>query len=265
MFNLIKADLFRIKKDKNLIIALIIMGVFAIITPLVYAIMNNVGGEDLAELEQMGMNLSFNGKFMFTSAMSLTQNFGMILPLLAGILVCKEFGMGTIRNKIISGHTKRNVYISLLLSTMIFVVSLYVIYELIALIFGSIVLGYGTEINGKEILFVLKSLLAGILIYAAITALLVFISTLTRSIGLTIVLQIVSVLILTLIGSVYSFPGMPEAVETVTKAIPTYQIARICSYDADTALFITSYISSVLYIIILSLSGILFFNRADQK
>lgn len=266
MLNLLRADFYRIKKDIVLIIALILLVIFALMLPLLYYAMSIVGGDSLAELEAIGMSISFSGKSVFVSSMSLTNNFGLILPVLIGILVCRDFTTGTVRNKIISGHSKASVYLSHAVSAAATGAALFALYSLLSLAFGVLILGYGSEFNSGELIYLIKTLLMGILIFAAVISLAVFFSAITRNTGVTIVLQIFSSLFIMVLGTVpMMLPNVPGWLENLLKFNPAYQINVVASGTVSNEIFIISLISSAAYIAILTLAGTLIFRKADQK
>lgn len=266
MKDLLKADFYRLRKDVILLVALIVLVAFAFITPLMYAALELFASDSLAELEAMGFSMQITGKYSFASALSLTNNFGMILPILIGILVCKDFSAGTVRNKIITGHSKASVYVSILISSVALGAALFALYALLTLGIGSLFLGYGAEFNMTELLYILKTLVMGVLIFACACALAVLLGALTRSIGLTIVLEIAAALVISLLGSLNSLPiALPDWMEKVSRINPVYQISLASAGSVTNELFVTSLITSAVYLVLFGGIGLIIFRKADQK
>ena len=137
MVDLLKADLKRALKDKLLIVLLIISGVFAVTTPLLYKGMYMLLDiEGMVELEAFGLAMS--AKSMFFSSFSLGNNFGLILPILVAIILCKDFGQGTLRNKVICGKSRTSIYFSLLLTCGIIMWGMILAHALITLLVSSV-------------------------------------------------------------------------------------------------------------------------------
>ena len=113
MRSLLKADLRRVLKDKLLIVMGILAVVFALITPLLYALIISGMGAD-EDLEIFG--IAFTAKSMFFNSFSLGNNLGLIVPVLLAIVLCKDFSFGTVRNKIIAGKTRFQIYMSLFIT-----------------------------------------------------------------------------------------------------------------------------------------------------
>ncbi|NLW74289.1 MAG: hypothetical protein GX057_05270 [Clostridiales bacterium] len=188
MSDLLRADYYKIKKDIILFIALILVVFFALSTPALYLLLEKLIEDSLDELGGMGFGIAFSGKFVFMSTLSVTNNIGLILPVLMGILVCRDFSTGTVRNKIIAGHSRLQVYLSLLISAVSIGATLFLIYSLLMLALGSLLLGYGSDFNSSELIYILKVLLMGTLMFSAMISIGVFFAAATRSIGITIVL-----------------------------------------------------------------------------
>ena len=93
MFNIIRASLFKLFKDWTFRITMIVgLGLAALLIGI-----------------QAGIG-QLNGQSMFLSAVSPSQNFGLTVPINLVVFTVSEFTFGTIRNKIIAGHSKYKVY-----------------------------------------------------------------------------------------------------------------------------------------------------------
>lgn len=88
------------------------------------------------------------------------------------IFVGTEYSDGTIRNKIIVGHTRQNIYFSKFIVCAVADVTIHLLYILVVLIFGYLIFG-GTSFTAAKLLFLTFLSVSAIL---AVTALLLFIS-----------------------------------------------------------------------------------------
>ena len=138
MLNLLKADLKRAVKDKLFFVLLIIAGVFALTTPLINRalfLLIDIEGEEGIEM----LGLEINAKTIFFSSFSPSNNFGLILPIMVAIILCKDFSQGTMRNKIICGNSRASIYFSLLATCIIlmcaFILAQAVVTLLVSLLF----------------------------------------------------------------------------------------------------------------------------------
>lgn len=267
MSDLLRADFYRAKKDIILFIALILVVFFALSTPALYLLLEKLIKDSLSEIGGAGLGISFSGKFVFMSTLSVTNNIGLILPVLIGILVCRDFSTGTVRNKIIAGHSRLQVYLSLLISAVSIGATLFLIYSLLMLALGSLLLGYGSAFTFGEFIYILKVLLMGTLMFSAMISIGIFFAAATRSIGITIVLQIALGMVIAILGSIpMMLIDCPEWLEQITRLNPAYQLNLLtASENLPTDLFITSLLSSAAYIIISAAAGSLILRRAELK
>lgn len=266
MSDLLKADFYRAIRDIILIIALILLVVFALSTPLLYTFIDLIAADEMSELEQMGFSFVANGKTIFLSSLSLTNNFGIILPVFIAIIVCRDFSSSTVRNKIIAGHKRVPIYASHLVTAVSLGVILFVIYALLNLAFGSLIHGYGVTFNSEELIFIFKALLIGILIFTTAISLAVFLAVLTRSIGLTIVLQIVVTIVASMPNIIIAMlPDASESLKNIFMIFPSYQNSLAMQGAIDGKLLAFTAISSAVYIALITLAGMMIFKKADQK
>ena len=96
MTNLFRADLKRVLKDKLLLVMGILAVVFALITPLLYAAIFSSDGL----LDDPLFASLVTAKSQFFQSFSMTNNLGLIAPVLLAIVLCKDFSFGTVRNKV---------------------------------------------------------------------------------------------------------------------------------------------------------------------
>ena len=144
MIDLLKTDLKRAVKDKMFIVLCIIGGAFAVITPILYKVifvLLGIDEEAMQEFEVLGMGFA-SAKSVFFSAFSLSNNFGLILPVLVAIILCKDFSHGTIRNKIICGKSRTSIYFSLLITCVILICSFILAHALLTLFISLIFFDY---------------------------------------------------------------------------------------------------------------------------
>ena len=108
---LIKSDFRKFFKDKMFLVVCILAVGFAVITPLLYQLVLGGMGEIDPMVEDMVAGY-VTAKGQFFGAFSFGNNLGLVAPLLIGIILFKDFSYGTVRNKIISGHTRTNIFLS---------------------------------------------------------------------------------------------------------------------------------------------------------
>ena len=270
MTRLLKADFKRFFKDKLFLIALIIAGAFAISTPLLYKVLFSfLTGKNMSEL---GMILDV--KYMFFAAFSLTNNLGLIAPIFILIIIGKDFSFGTIRNKIIKGHSRISIFLS------IFIVSSSIISLIMfsyAAVNGLLTLALFSDLIGKvtakEVGYFILSLLLELLVLISIAAFISLLATCMKNSGIAIVFYAAIIL-----GSVAIHTALQMAVmfienDIIVKLIETITLLNVFSHTSIIGLG-TTYPSKELFLIILSNLlfiagcnglGILVFNKKDLK
>ena len=187
MAKLLKVDLKRIFKDKLLLVVAIIGVVLALTTPLIYKFIYLFIGADDTGL--LGSLLSI--KTMFYSSFSLSNNIGFIIPVFLLIIMSKDFSYGTIRNKIISGSSRTNVFLSMFISCSIVIVLAMLAYAALnGLLTVALFSNEMAPITKEGVLYFVLSILFEILIYIFIAALLSFINVFAKNAGLKIILYV---------------------------------------------------------------------------
>ena len=174
-----------------------------------------------------------------------------------------NFLNGTIRNKVICVDIKEeNIYLSLLISSLVIGLSLFLISALINLLFGSLVLGY-EGFNGDEFCLFLKVAGIGLLVYSTIIAFTVFIATLVRSLGFTLIIAIISTVILSMFSSLAAFQEDLTVFYDIVSMLPHFQLISIVEMDNN--LVIKSIITTVIYLSLFTGLGILLLKKRDIK
>lgn len=203
MRNLLKADLKRAWKDKLFLILCILAGVFAISTPLLYKAIFAL--MDMEEMLEMGPLLgnSFTAKGMFFTSFSPSNNFGMILPILTAIILCKDFSHGTIRNKIICGKSRTKIYFSLFCTCAIVMCCFILVQALLTLFVSLLMFEYQADpFTASDFGYLMASIAFEFVVYLFISALLTFFIVSMKNAGTAIVMYFVVNFVLLIVGSI---------------------------------------------------------------
>ena len=198
MSKLIRSDLSRVLRDKLFLVACIIGGAFAMFTPLLF------------KLIFAGLDAGFDGltasytspKSLFFNAFSPGNNFGMIVPILLGIILYKDFTFGTIRNKIISGQSRRNIFLSMFTVCFIVLWSLILVYALLNYLLSLVLFGNNASTSAADVLYFLASLCFEFLLYLFIAALVSWLCATRRNVGMVIVMYVAILMIFTLVAGI---------------------------------------------------------------
>ena len=184
MTNLLTSDLKRIRKDKLFFVSLIIALAFSVFTPLLYFALFK--GMDALSMDMLGIGTS--AKNMFFTAFNIGNDMGLIAPLFIAIILFKDFSFGTIRNKIIAGHTRSNIFLSMYVSCMIALLVVTFIYAFATLGVSLLLFPYQEGVFGwQDLWYLLSSLVLECVLYLFVTALVCYITVSSKNIGLVIV------------------------------------------------------------------------------
>jgi ABC-type transport system involved in multi-copper enzyme maturation permease subunit len=211
MLDLFRADLKRVVRDRLFLIVCIVAAVLAATTPLLYWGLGLFEGA----LEEMGMFLKLSGRGMFFDALLPGGNVGLILPVFLVILLCKDFTWGTVRNKIVCGKTRGQIFLSLFLTSATVTVSVMLAQAVLSSVIGSIIFGFqSTPFTAADVGYLALSVLFEILLYVMISALVSFFTVVSPNMGVGIVLYVAVNLVFTIIGSItsvaYAFTKEPH-------------------------------------------------------
>lgn len=276
MINLLKADFKRVLKDKLLLVVCILAVVFAFITPLLYRLLL---GDTLADpaLEAMGLSI-VSAKSQFFGAFSLGNNLGLVIPIFLGIILCKDFSHGTVRNKIISGKSRTSVFFSMYIVCAVAMWVVALIHAFLTLGISLIFFDYqATEFTSADLIYFFESLTFEFLVYLCVAAIVSFLCVAMKNAGLVIVVYVAIMFGLTMIAAVFqviiAFLGMRDGDNTLIMFLEFLQ--RINIFNSATVIGMgTSYeLKDILYLTLSPVIGIagflgfgtLIFGKKDLK
>ena len=248
MVNLLAEGYRRLFKGKRFYIVLaVIVGVAAFILTIVTILSNAF--DDSASPKADGM------LFMMTGTMPL------LISITAGLLIVQDFRNNTIRNKIIIGHSRTNIY----LASLIVSITVAVIYQLA---FWLTVIGLGAILMGFETFpskAVFVNMLVALAIQLAFTAVIVFLCNSMKNVG-GFVISLTMHYIVSMLSAFLFFVKSEKVQQLIMELVPSYQV-NIVEYGytevpehlpvillADLAIFVVA-----------TIGGILIFNKSDLK
>lgn len=293
MMRLFKAFLFKISKDLTFRITLIIgAGLAVLMTGLYAALQYGIFALDDMDAEaDIGIKF-ISGQGMLINSMSPAQNYGLAIPINLITFICLEFSQGTIRNKIIAGHSKFKIYVSLFIGGLIFAFGLLGVYLLICTGLGTIFGGFNLEENVYLLTgvaqvtpeYLVKMIVICVVTYISIVSFAIFISTAFRSVGPSIPLVLVPIMICyfaAMISSVLSLldsPGVEGFMNVMRIVDPLYAIGAIetktviideANYNIvanmSNETFIAGICNNLVYAAIFFTAGSVLFKRRDVK
>ena len=276
MTKLLKVDFARILKDKLFLVACIVGGVFAFITPLMYQIIfSSLGGAETEEM-LMAMGLSITAKSQFFDAFSLGNNFGLVLPVLISIIICKDFSQGTVRNKIIAGNTRTSIFISMLITCFCTVFGIILVHALLTMLVSLIFFQFQNDpFTAADFGNFMLSVVFEVILYIFVSALVCFLCAFTKNMGLAIVSYVAVIMIMSIVTSILQIAAMvfTEDSDIAKNIIDFLQninvfnfsmvIGKVDKYSAEQIL--CCILSPLFGATALSFFGALKFNKKDLK
>jgi len=202
MTRLIRSDFKKFFKDKLFLVVCILAIVFAVITPVLYLVLMAAMGEMDPVTEEL-LSGYVTAKGQFFSSFSFGNNLGLIAPLLIGIILFKDFSFGTVRNKIISGHSRTSIFLSIFTVCATALFGIVLAHALLTLGISLPFFGYQTTpFVMADLWYLLLSLLFELLVYLFAAAFVSWLCVAMRNIGMVIVMYIAVVFGFTMIAGI---------------------------------------------------------------
>ena len=214
MRNLIKVDLKRIVKDKLFLVVIILGVVFAVITPLLNKVLlAMLPSDEMAGMEGL-LGSALTAKGIFFSSFMPGNNFGLIFPVFMVIILCKDFSYGTVRNKILAGKSRLQIFLAMFVATAIVTCITVLAHALIALGTSLLFFEYqATPFTASDLGYFLLSVLFEMLLYCFISAMLSCICVAMKNMGLSIVTFVAVNFFFVIVGSITTTVRMTGIVE----------------------------------------------------
>ena len=226
MVNLLKADFFRILKTKLVYISLIIAVLLPLLLSGMLAGLMALLGSDDPELGTM-LTDSLNCEYLIKTTFSTSQNFGIAVPVFTVIIVMADISSGTVRNKIIYGYKRHEIYASHFITSFTYCLILMIVYSLMTAVWGVIILG-GFDIDASVLMHYVYFYTLGLLGLATLVSLacclcLSLLNT-AGSIIITVVITIFVGFIISLLPMLEAY-GVKDFVVHILRFLPNYVIS----------------------------------------
>ena len=292
MGRLIKAFFFKLSRDLAFRITLIIGAGLAFMMTGLYLLID-IG---LGTFGEEGVKM-LSGPNMLLSSLSPVDNFGLAIPINLITFICLEFTQGTIRNKIIAGHSKFKIYLALFLSGLILTFALLTVYLGLCTGLGTIFGGFDlnqpiinmTSLSSlmmasrADAWYVVQMLITAMVVYICIVSFTIFFAALFRNIGPCIPIVIIALMILSVGGSLVSLiaEGLEnDGLVTFVKIVdPLYVISgggiesnvviendqAIGYMKVENGAFIATIINNLVYAAAFFFGGAFIFMKRDVK
>ena len=273
MRGLIKADFKRVFADKLLLVIAIIAAAFAVMTPVLYSVIFSF--VDMPDELTAGM---FYAKSQFFQSFSIGNNLGLIAPVLLAIIMYKDFSFGTVRNKVIMGKTRTQIFLSSFVVSTVMIIVIMLVHAFLSFGISLIFFEYqSSPFTLDDFWYFLTSLGFEILALLFIGALLAWLCAVAKNVGLVIVLYVAVAFGLVMLGSVTrvgcELIEMSDASEFAKQALNFLNrinvgnsalfIGAVEEYKLEDVLYLV--LSPLFFSTILFVHGLIKFNKKDLK
>ena len=217
---------------------------------------------------QLGIQLQAKDMMNPTSIEVYHASFGsgvieIIIGILGGALIAKEYSQGTIKNFLAYGKRREEFYLAKFVSMVIAVTIILAVMTILPTIVVTLMNGWGQAFEISQLLGMIKTFVASVIASSAVAALAMIIATLVKSNGATIGITVaIFIGIPTLAGFLY---GIYPWFDRVYEVLPFYNSALATSIKAGNGDLLRSVIISLVTIAISLFVGIKIFKSQDIK
>lgn len=217
---------------------------------------------------QLGIQLQAKDMMNPTSIEVYHASFGsgvieIIIGILVGALIAKEYSQGTIKNFLAYGKRREEFYLAKFVSMVIAVTIILAVMTILPTIVVTLMNGWGQAFEISQLLGMIKTFVASVIAGSAVAALAMIIATLVKSNGATIGITVaIFIGIPTLARFLY---GIYSWFDRVYEVLPFYNSALATSIKAGNGDLLRSVIISLVTIAISLFVGIKIFKSQDIK
>lgn len=268
MGRLLKADFFRILKSKLTWITLGISVGFGVMLVLVFFGVNRLFSMEMAkELmlseEELGISLT-SARSLIAGVYSFSNNAGIVIPIFSGLLVGLDISNGSLRNKIISGQKRTGVYVSHLITSMVFNVVMISVYAAVIAAISVPLFGYGAEMDAEEIGNFWRFIVTGTFAFLFMACVSTALALGTKSVAPTIIFTLLIGMGLSLLTGILSLLDFGRF-EAWINFLPTFTLTAFQQGGIDTTAFLEGIASFLLLGAGVTAGGIAVFRRKDIR
>lgn len=217
---------------------------------------------------QLGIQLQAKDMMNPTSIEVYHASFGsgvieIIIGILVGALIAKEYSQGTIKNFLAYGKRREEFYLAKFVSMVIAVTIILAVMTILPTIVVTLMNGWGQAFEISQLLGMIKTFVASVIAGSVVAALAMIIATLVKSNGATIGITVaIFIGIPTLARFLY---GIYPWFDRVYEVLPFYNSALATSIKAGNGDLLRSVIISLVTIAISLFVGIKIFKSQDIK
>ncbi|MGG5463282.1 ABC transporter permease [Clostridium sp. B9] len=258
MMNLIKSEVFKLKREKNLyIVLLLIVILFSVISNFTY---ENVviGLKNILGTNRVNLN---SGSYIMVEMLKSADILILLfLPIISSILMI-DFSSGTIKNNIISGYSRSKIYLSKLIVCSITCILIVLFYVVIAFCMVTIKNGYDGSLDLNLILETIKVILIQIPIYIGIISTAFMIGILTQNKTVVISIYLLYQFVIEII-----FIAFGDKLSNIMQYEPISNLDKVAHISTNTSGDnLTFILIGIVMIVVTIFIGLIKMNRMDIK
>jgi len=257
MSNLLKTDFYRLFRSKSFYICgFIAFALFDLGLILIY-LLSNMAAVNGAEISVAKSGIEF-GLNAFPDMDS-----QIILSIIIGIFITSEFSHGTMKNVVSKGFSRIQIYFSKLITMIAATYMIILVTFLTGTIGASIITGKIGDFSSNSIAKYARTIGIELLLYAALTALLVAVGMLIRNLGGVIAINIVGIIIF--------IPIILNILQAISndkiKFMDFTLMSNMSLYvvNAEPAAYLRTFIVALAYFAVPTALGVFAFVKADVK
>ena len=267
MTNIIKADIKRIIRSKSIwVMPILILVMTAMLSALFAGLkyvmsldLSAILGESMDSLAMLG-NIANTGYDMtLMNLQSDTLIYVMLVILLS--VSAFDFSSGTIKNMLSIGKTKKQIYMSKLITSCIWTICAVIFYEFASTLMGNLFFGF--DIAGKQLVDILSITLQQIPVYLTVIITGHMFVFMTQKVASSMLLYIGSFMLLETVMPLLDL--ILDLPFNVSLLMPLYQLIELTSLETNLIEYLTIYISCSVYIICGMIGGYYLFKKAELK
>jgi ABC-type transport system involved in multi-copper enzyme maturation permease subunit len=219
--------------------------------------------DQVSNLDMESLGITYTGKSMLFQALSPMNNMGWLIPILLIFMMVRDYTYGTIRNKIIFGYSRTQIYLASYLTTLLCGLGIMLLNMLISVGMGSLMYGYGEEFDLKVLSDLILIIVLGLLIYS------VFLSIAHVSLQIFQTYGFIAYMVLLFGIMGLSLLNMVSAdnklIQIISDCNPINQISYISSPLLEKSMIFKIIINNILILLGLNAIGIYYLNKMDLK
>lgn len=263
MKNLLKADFYRLSKNKLVYISLIVSLVLPfLISGMIFGVkefLKSIGDDSSSAL----YDLVLNSHAIVSTTFSFANNFGIVLPVFATTIIIADITSGTIRNKLILGYNRHKIFFSHFIVTLTYCLTLIIVYTSMTALSSSLFLGTGT-ISQEHATSLVYFYILGVISYVMVSAFATFLSLSTFSGVGSVILTVAFCMGIGLISTLFAMVDY-SSFQYVVYAIPSFVTTAFQTSEITLTMFLESLVGTLVFTALFYVAGTFIFNKKDLK